>query len=90
MKSEEAYKNCIHDIGLYPFYVHFHVPETLHLYRAYCKNTPYPSLIVDATGSVIKRFSNIHFFIYPITYSFPQQFESGKLISGTCTTELEC
>lgn len=59
MKSENTYKNCIHDIGLDPFYVHFYVPETLHLYRAYCKTTPHPSIIVDATGSIIKRFSKL-------------------------------
>jgi len=58
-KSKDTYKNCIHDIGLDPFYINFHIPETLHLYRAYCKSTPHPSIIVDATGSIVKRFSKL-------------------------------
>jgi len=59
MKLEETYKNCIHDIGIDPFFIHFYTPELIHLYRAYSKSSSYPSLIIDATGTVIKNFSKL-------------------------------
>jgi hypothetical protein len=59
MKLEDAYKDSIHDIGLDPFFLHLYTPELIHLYRSYSQQCSYPSLIVDATGNVIKRFSKL-------------------------------
>lgn len=59
MKLEETYTDCIHDIGLDPFFVHFYTPELIHLYRSYSKSSSYPSLIIDATGTVVKKFSKL-------------------------------
>lgn len=59
MKLEETYKNCIHDIGIDPFFINFYTPELILLYRAYSKSSSYPSLIIDATGTVIKIFSKL-------------------------------
>jgi len=35
------------------------MPELIHLYRAYSKSFSYPSLIIDATGKVIKKLSKL-------------------------------
>lgn len=59
MKLEETYKNSIRDIGIDPFFIHFYTPELIHLYRAYSKSSSCPSLIIDATGTVIKIFSKL-------------------------------
>lgn len=59
MKLEDAYKDSIHDIGLDPFFLHLYTPELIHLYRLYSQQYSCPSLIVDATGNVIKRFSKL-------------------------------
>lgn len=59
MKLKDMYKGCIHGIGLDPFFLHLYTPELIHLYRAYSQNSSYPSLIVDATGNVIKRFNKL-------------------------------
>lgn len=59
MKSEEAYKDCIRDIGLDPFFIHFYTPDQVHLYKAYSRNSVYLSLIIDATGTIVKKFSQL-------------------------------
>jgi hypothetical protein len=56
MKSEDDFKNIIHDMGIHPFYVHYHSGEQIHMYRKYCSSNTYPQLIIDATGSIIKNF----------------------------------
>jgi len=56
MKSENDYKNILHDMGSHPFFIHYHSGEQIHMYRKYCSSNPYPKLIVDATGSIIKNF----------------------------------
>lgn len=56
MKREEEYKNTIHEIGYYPFYVNYFCPEQIHMYRGYCSSTKYPKLVIDATGSIVKKF----------------------------------
>jgi len=55
MKTEDDFKNVIHDIGFDPFFIHYHCAEQIHMYRNYCKQTN-PKLIIDATGSIVKKF----------------------------------
>lgn len=57
MKSEEDFKYVIRDIGCDPIFVHYHSSEQIHLYRTYCERERNPKLIVDATGSIIKKFN---------------------------------
>lgn len=59
MKTEEEYKNVIHDIGCDPFFVHYFNSEQIHVYRNYCKNSRNPKVIIDATGSVISNFKKL-------------------------------
>ncbi len=61
MKREEEYKNTIHEIGYYPFYVNYFCPEQIHMYRGYCSKTKTPKLVIDATGSVVKKFYNLDY-----------------------------
>jgi len=56
MKREEEYKNTIHEIGYYLFYVNYFCSEQIHMYRGYCSKTKNPKLVIDATGSVVKKF----------------------------------
>lgn len=56
MRQEEDFKNILHNMGINPFYLHYHCSEQIHVYRNYCRNVQYPRLIVDATGSVVKKF----------------------------------
>lgn len=55
MKTEDDFKDIIHDIGFDPFYVYYHCAEQVHMYRSYCKEAN-PKLIIDATGSIVKKF----------------------------------
>lgn len=56
MKMENEYSNVIHGIGFDPFYVLYHCAEQIHIYRGYCNSTQIPKLVIDATGSVVKKF----------------------------------
>jgi len=56
MKTEDDYKGVIKDIGCDLFYVHYHTCEEIYLYHSYCQNEQNPKLIIDATGSLIKKF----------------------------------
>lgn len=70
MKTEEAFKDVIHDMGSEPFFLHYHSGEQTHLYRGYCHQNKYPRLIIDATGSVVTNFKKFgiiktkHIFLY--------------------------
>lgn len=70
MREEEEYKNTLHNMGIHPFFLHYHYAEQIHIYRNYSKNVKYPILIIDATGSVVKGFKKIgnektkHIFLY--------------------------
>lgn len=59
MKGEDNFKDVIRDIGCDPFYVYYHSNEQIHLYRSYCQNKTKPTLVIDATGSVIKKFKKL-------------------------------
>lgn len=56
MKQEDDFRNVLHDMGYSPFFIHYHNPEQTQIYRNYCHTTDYPRIIIDATGSVIKKF----------------------------------
>jgi len=56
MKKEDEYKNTIHEIGYYPFYVNYYCSKQVHMYRGYCSSTNNPKLVIDATGSIVKKF----------------------------------
>jgi len=56
MKLEDMCNNCLHDIGLDPFFLHIYTPEQIHLYRTYCQQCTYSSFIVDASGGIVKWF----------------------------------
>jgi len=55
MKLEETYKNCIHDIGLDPFFIHFYTSELIHLYRAYSKSSERHDNIATTSGSKMDK-----------------------------------
>jgi len=59
MKLENMYNNCLHDIGLDPFFIHICTPEQIHLYRTYSQQCAYPSLIIDSSKGIVKRFSKL-------------------------------
>jgi len=59
MKGEDDFNGVIRDIGCDPFFVHYHSNEQIHLYRSYCKNKTRPTLVIDATGSIIKKFKKL-------------------------------
>jgi len=59
MKQEDDFKNILHDIGCDPFYLHYHFADQIQIYRNYCKETR-PRLIIDATGSVVKKFLKLN------------------------------
>jgi len=56
MKNENELKNILHDMGSEPFFLHYHCPEQIHVYRSYTRHSSYPKLIIDATDSGIKNF----------------------------------
>lgn len=59
MKTENEFKDILHDMGFDPFFLHYHCPVQIHVYRSYCKSTPNPKIIIDATGSLVKGFQKL-------------------------------
>lgn len=53
-----AYYNCIHNIGIEPFFVHYWTNHQLQTYKKYC-STNISSIYIDATGSIVKRIIKI-------------------------------
>lgn len=49
----------IKEIGYDPFFIHYTNAEQIHMYREYCSHVNYPEIIIDATGSVVKKFSKL-------------------------------
>jgi len=64
-----AYLNCIHNIGIDPFFVHYWTNHQLQIYRKYC-STNISSIYIDATGSIVKKIIRVnetlskHIFLY--------------------------
>lgn len=59
MKTENEFKDILYDIGFDPFFLHYHCPVQIHLYRNYCKSSSYPKIVIDATGSLVKGFKKL-------------------------------
>lgn len=56
MKTEINFNNILKDMCSCPFFIPYHSPELLHIYRNYCKTVQHPRINIDATGSVVKKF----------------------------------
>lgn len=52
--KRSVYLNCIHNIGIDPFFVHYWTNHQLQVYRKYC-STNISSIYIDATGSIVKK-----------------------------------
>lgn len=89
MRSEEEYKNFLHDMGYSPFFIHYHSGEQVHLYRSYCSNVSHPSIIIYATGGLVKNFRKLgvektkYIFLYEALV-----YDSEKQHSFTVTNML--
>jgi len=59
MKTENEFKDILDDMEFDPFFLLYHSPVQIHVYRSYCKTSPCPKIIVDATGSVVKSFQKL-------------------------------
>lgn len=55
MKHSQPHRGSIHDIGLDKFFIHYYSPLQVHVYKILCKSQ-YISLVIDATGSLEKRY----------------------------------
>jgi hypothetical protein len=56
MKAENDFKNVIHDIGVDPFYLHYHTGEQVHLYNTYARDNFACIIIIETFGSVVSTF----------------------------------
>jgi len=59
MRKEDEFKDIIREVGYEPFFVHYTNGKQIHMYRKYCSQVNYPEIIIDATGSVVKKFSKL-------------------------------
>jgi hypothetical protein len=87
-----AYSNCIHNIGIDPFFVHYWTNHQLQVYRKYC-STNISSIYIDATGSIVKKLIRInetfskHIFLYQAVIHFNgHQFPVTQMLSERHTT----
>lgn len=56
MRKEDEFKDIIREVGYEQFFVHYTKEEQIHMY---CSQVNYPEIIIDATGSVVKKFSKL-------------------------------
>lgn len=56
LKYDPQYSDCIHYIGHDPFCVVYSHPHQIYMYREFCKKVEHPLVVLDATGSVVKKF----------------------------------
>lgn len=59
LKYDPDYTDCIHFIGHDPFCVIYAHPHQTQVYRQYCNNFKITRLLIDATGSVVKKLKKI-------------------------------
>lgn len=69
MLKSNAMANSIHNIGAYPFFLHYSTVQQLHLYCEYSKADDFVTIAIDATGKVIEKVTR------------PDGTLSGSLIS---------
>ncbi|KAE8739200.1 hypothetical protein FOCC_FOCC015306 [Frankliniella occidentalis] len=69
MKKQEPYSGSIHQIGMDPFFVHYHSHAQLHVFKKFVHSS-HTVLALDATGSVVRRLRLLsggrspHIFLY--------------------------
>jgi len=87
-----AYLNCIHNIGIDPFFVHYWTNHQLQIYRKYC-STNISSVYIDATGSIVKKIIKVnetlskHIFLYQAVINYDgHQFPVTQMLSERHTT----
>lgn len=87
-----AYFNCIHNIGIDPFFVHYWTNHQLQIYKKYC-STNISSIYIDATGSIVKKLMRIdkslsrHIFLYQAVVNYNgNQFSITQMLSERHTT----
>jgi len=87
-----AYCNCIHNIGIDPFFVHYWTNHQLQMYKKYC-STNISSIYIDATGSIVKKLIRIdksqsrHIFLYQAVINYNEnQFSIAQMLSERHTT----
>lgn len=51
------YQGIIHDVSYDKLMIRYHSSAQLHVYNEYCKNNKFPSVFIDATGSIIKKIT---------------------------------
>ncbi|KAE8740951.1 hypothetical protein FOCC_FOCC013525 [Frankliniella occidentalis] len=69
MKIRQPHASSIHQIGLDPFFVHYHTKTQLHVFKKFVI-LGHVVLAIDATGSLVRKVSNgeghksAHIFLY--------------------------
>ncbi|KAE8743486.1 hypothetical protein FOCC_FOCC010909 [Frankliniella occidentalis] len=69
MKCTEPYGGSIHQIGVDPFFVHYHSKAQMHVFKKFAEKS-YIVMALDATGSLVKKLrlpsgrSSPHIFLY--------------------------
>lgn len=54
-----VYANCIHNIGIDPFFIHYWTNHQLQVYRKYCLSD-ISTIYIDATGSIVKKLMRLN------------------------------
>lgn len=87
-----AYVNCIHNIGIDPFFIHYWTNHQLQVYRKYCL-TNISTIYIDATGSIVKKLTRLdetlskHIFLYQAVINYnDKQFSVTQMLSERHTT----
>lgn len=57
LKGTPPYNNIIREIGYDKFFMHYWTSTEINSYRNYFKTTSIPTISIDATGSVVKKFN---------------------------------
>lgn len=90
--KQTLYPNCIHNIGVEPFFCHYWTNHQLQIYRKYC-STNISSLYIDATGSIVKKLIKTdktlskHIFLYQgVIHYNCSQFSVMQMLSERHTT----
>lgn len=87
-----AYANCIHNIGIDLFFIHYWTNHQLQVYRKYCLSN-ISTLYIDATGSIVKKIMRAnntlsqHIFLYQAVINYnDKQFSVTQMLSERHTT----
>lgn len=90
--KRSVYLNCIHNIGIDPFFVHYWTDHQLQVYRKYC-STNTSAIYIDATGSIVKKLMKLdkslskHIFLYQVVINYNHaQFSVSQMLSERHTT----